>query len=113
MENNASQLASILNIVLVVMVSILVILIVALGVIKLREISKQKENQPKKNKEKNTNSKKIEETYQKESVYDFMDFDSVEDNMIIRKKGTRFVMVIKCTGSNYDLASEDEKLAIE
>ena len=44
MENNASQLASILNIVLVVMVSILVILIVALGVIKLREISKKKEN---------------------------------------------------------------------
>lgn len=113
MENNANQLAGILNIVLAIMVTILVVLIVVLAIIKLREIAKRKENEPEKKNEKKPENKKLEEAYQKESIYDFMDFDTVEDNMIVRKKGTRFVMVIKCTGSNYDLASEDEKLAIE
>ena len=111
MENSANQLASILNIVLAVMIGILVILIVVLAVIKIKEIAKKKKEEPEKTKK--SQNKKIDEVYQKESVYDFMDFDTVEDNMIVRKKGTRFVMVIKCTGSNYDLASEDEKLAIE
>ena len=111
MENSANQLASILNIVLAVMIGILVILVVVLAVIKIKEIAKKKKEEPEKTKK--GQNKKIDEVYQKESVYDFMDFDTVEDNMIVRKKGTRFVMVIKCTGSNYDLASEDEKLAIE
>lgn len=117
MENNTSQLTGILNIILIVMVSILVVLVIALVVIKIKEKAKEKEtkNQNKKNNNTSNNpeNKPTVESYQKESICDFMEFDAIEDNMIIRKDRTRFVMVIKCTGSNFDLASEDEKLAIE
>jgi len=47
------------------------------------------------------------------SMDQFMEFDEVKDNMIIRKNRTQYVMVIQCQGVNYDLLSEDEKLAVE
>ena len=48
-----------------------------------------------------------------DSIYQFMEFDEINDNMIIRKNRKQFVMVIECKGINYDLLSEDEKNAIE
>ena len=48
-----------------------------------------------------------------ESTANFLDFDEVKDNMIIRKKRTQYVMVIQCQGVNYDLLSGDEKMAVE
>ena len=48
-----------------------------------------------------------------ESTINFMDFDEVKDNMIIRKKRTQYIMVIQCQGVNYDLLSGDEKMAVE
>ena len=42
-----------------------------------------------------------------------MEFDKIEDNMIITKKGTKYVMVVECQGVNYDLMSEVEKNAVE
>lgn len=47
------------------------------------------------------------------SVFDFMDFDKIEDNMIIQKKGKRFLMAIECKGINYDLMSKEEKASVE
>lgn len=55
--------------------------------------------------------KKVE--YPKEDVQKFMEFDKIEDDMIIQDKGNRFVMAIKCQGINYDLMSENEMLAVE
>ena len=52
-------------------------------------------------------------TFAVESVMDFMEFDKVEDNMIIQKNGNKFIMVIECQGINYDLMSEVEKNAVE
>jgi hypothetical protein len=49
----------------------------------------------------------------KESIYSFMEFDDIKDNMIIRKNGQQYVMVIQCQGVNYDLMSEDEKIGVE
>lgn len=49
----------------------------------------------------------------KESIYKFMEFDEVKDSMIIRKNRTQYVMVIQCQGVNYDLMSEEEKMAVE
>lgn len=49
----------------------------------------------------------------RESVYDFMEFDEVVDNMIVRKNRGQYVMVIQCSGVNYDLMSQPEKLAVE
>ena len=48
-----------------------------------------------------------------EKIRDFMEFDTVEDDMIIQNDGTRFIMAIKCMGINYDLMSEPEMLAVE
>ena len=48
-----------------------------------------------------------------DSIYKFMEFDSVQDNMIVRKGRKQYVMVIECKGINYDLLSEDEKNAVE
>lgn len=49
----------------------------------------------------------------RESVYDFMDFDEIVDNMIVRKNRAQYVMVIQCSGVNYDLMSQPEKIAVE
>lgn len=67
------------------------------------------------------NSKKAETSnnapkktdYPKEDIQKFMEFDKIEDDMIIQDKGNRFVMAIKCQGINYDLMSENEMLAVE
>ena len=48
-----------------------------------------------------------------EKMRDFIDFDKVEDDMIIQNDGTRFCMAIQCMGINYDLMSEPEMLAVE
>ncbi len=51
--------------------------------------------------------------YPKEDIQKFMEFDKIEDDMIIQEKGNRYVMAIKCQGINYDLMSENEMLAVE
>ena len=48
-----------------------------------------------------------------ESIFDFMEFDEVIDNMIVRKNKTQYIMVLQCNGVNYDLMSEQEKIAVE
>ena len=72
-------------------------------------------------KEKNKNKKKEEAvstpqsipTQNKQSIFKFMDFDTVRDNMIIQRNGARFLMVIECQGINYDLMSGVEKTGVE
>ena len=49
----------------------------------------------------------------KQSIFNFMEFDTVDDNMIIQKDGTRFLMVVECQGINYDLMSGMEKAGVE
>ena len=41
--------------------------------------------------------------YTKLSVFDFMEFDKIEDNMVVQNNGTRYLMGIECEGINYDL----------
>lgn len=52
-------------------------------------------------------------TYTKLPVFDFMQFDKIEDNMIVQDNGARYLMVIECEGVNYDLMSNMEKAAVE
>ena len=42
-----------------------------------------------------------------------MEFDKIEDNMIVQKNGNRYLMVIECQGVNYDLMSSMEQTAVE
>ena len=51
--------------------------------------------------------------YTKLSVFDFMEFDKIEDNMIVQNNGARYLMGIECEGINYDLMSEVEKTSVE
>ena len=53
------------------------------------------------------------QNYNKQSIFSFMEFDKVEDNMIIQKNGNRYLMVVECQGINYDLMSRVEKVAVE
>ncbi len=78
--------------------------------------SKIKNNKPKKvvTSESETADKTVKsKTFSVRSVMDFMEFDKVEDNMIIQKNGNKYVMVVECQGINYDLMSEMEKNAVE
>lgn len=49
----------------------------------------------------------------KEAITKFMEFDEIKDNMIIRKNRAQYIMVLQCQGVNYDLMSEEEKIAVE
>lgn len=49
----------------------------------------------------------------KQSIFNFMEFEDVTDNMIIQKNHSRFLMVIECQGINYDLMSGVEKTSVE
>lgn len=82
-------------------------------------IINQKEKNATKGKEKEnagedkTNLNSYNPGLTREAVRNFMDFDEVKDNMIVRKNKQQYVMVVQCQGVNYDLLSEAEKIAVE
>ena len=49
----------------------------------------------------------------RETTDKILDFDEIKDDMIIRKNGQQYIMVIQCKGINYDLLSEEEKESVE
>lgn len=105
-----------LVVILSIMIMILFILTFIFIILKAKE-RKQKnefEEEIKDNKKVEKKTKKeYAKEYTKESIMDFMEFEKVEDNMIIQKKGRRFLMVIECQGVNYDLMSKVEKVGVE
>jgi len=114
--SSAEQLTNILMIILMVMVFVLMILAVAYLVIKMNANKKQKNNSIQDTNRTTTatsDAKKIAKEYTKESIFKFMEFDKIEDNMIVQKKGNRYLMVVECQGVNYDLMSEAEKVSVE
>ena len=60
-----------------------------------------------------TSNIKVATTYTKKSIFKFMQFDKIEDNMIVQDNGQKYLMVIGCEGVNYDLMSQVEKTAVE
>lgn len=114
---NSNSMTQILTILLGVMIFILIILSVTFLVIKMKENKKEKKTIDSKNRKKSqvkTESKKNNNIeYNRQSVIDFMEFDKIEDNMIVQKKGKRYLMVVECQGVNYDLMSRVEKVAVE
>lgn len=119
--NSLSQI-EILNLIMIGIIAIIGILslIVVFIIIKMRLKEKQRieENSSKIIGEKNNNQAKktnliTRDGKEIDSIYKFMEFDSITDNMIIRKNREQFIMVIECKGINYDLLSNDEKSAVE
>lgn len=108
-----------LNLILIVILILILILgfIAALLIYKMR-----KKKEPKNNNQININNQGQAQNKPNlitrdgksiDSIYKFMEFDQVLDNMIVRKGRKQYVMVIECKGINYDLLSEDEKNAVE
>lgn len=113
MENN--QLINMLTILLGIMIGILCILCVVFLVLKI----KSREHKEKKAIKQQGEDVKLKaktlttQNYTKESIFKFMEFDKIDDNMILQKGGKRFLMVIECQGVNYDLMSGLEKNSVE
>ena len=120
MMSNVDGITKILTIVLGIMVAILVVLVFVLFMIWVKNrLNKRMEKVQKAelsdDKDKNNNKKSNVKTYKeytKNSIFDFMNFIKIEDNMIIQDKG-RYLMIIECQGINYDLMSEMEKVSVE
>ena len=116
MESNA--ISNILGVILIFLIALLMILSVVFLILKGKESAnkiKEKNNSNKTNS--NTGVKKTDTkatiTYNKKSIFDFMEFDSITDNMIVQKDGRRYLMVVECQGANYDLMSQMEKVSVE
>lgn len=113
MSDQVQQFSNILIILLVALVFILIFLTVVYFVMKRKEDKPLKENKKKEQSESVTQTNTKSKEFKLEAITKFMEFDKVEDNMIIQKGGKRYVMVIECQGINYDLMSEMEKTAVE
>ncbi len=114
------QISNLLTIILIVMLVVLFILIIVYFVLRRKTKNTKKEKnedtliRSKSNTATTTASSKTNTiTYNKQSIFSFMEFDKIEDNMIIRKNGNKFLMVIECQGVNYDLMSGLEKNSVE
>ena len=119
MDNlDSNVISQILSIALILLVFICFILIVVYFILKSKE-KKQKQKEKVKTEaisdKKKQKNKKTETNngYTKESIFNFMEFDKVMDNMIVQKKGKRYLMVVECQGVNYDLMSSLEKVSVE
>lgn len=94
---------------IVVIAIIVIILLCVLAYMYMKEkLAKKQENI-----EVDESAKEMEERKAQKSIFEFMEFDSVEDNMIVQDGGKRYLMVIECKGINYDLLSGVEKNGIE
>ena len=102
-----------LTIILTIVLVIMVILLIILGLVYVSSKMKKKEEQEKKNTQEGKSKTRKYKDYKTESIMDFMEFDTVVDNMISQKDGMRYIMVVECQGINYDLMSEVEKNSVE
>ena len=113
---NNKEISQILFIVLIVMLFVLIGLACIYIYLKLKNVNKERKEKITTTKEKNTIEKSKVSSYKeytKQSIFNFMEFDKVVDNMICQKNGFRYLMVVNCQGVNYDLMSTEEKLGVE
>ena len=109
MEDN--MISSMLSIVLIFAVVLLVILVIVYIILRIKTKENKKKKENVEIEKQNVEVKEPE--YNKKSVLNFMEFEDILDNMIIKKNGKRYLMVVECQGVNYDLMSEMEKVAVE
>ncbi len=114
---SSNQMTSLLTTILFIMIGVLVLLSIVYIVLKMQENKGKKKGKGDITVQtKTTNTRGETNTpiqYSKKSIFSFMKFDKIEDDMIVRKNGTKFLMVVECQGINYDLMSNIEKNSIE
>ena len=108
-SNSTTQLIRLLIYILIPIVIAVFGLITFLVYIRFKEKKEQRDEQEDGIK----TTPKTSNVQNKQSIFNFMEFDTVRDNMIIQKKGTRYLMVVECQGINYDLMSGVEKTSVE
>ena len=110
MLNNINTLTTLL----ITIICVVFVLIVVLAVIYFASnAKKQKKDTPIKDEKTNEPKGVTSKTFTVESVMNFMEFDKIEDNMIVQKDGNKYIMVVECQGINYDLMSAVEKNSVE
>ena len=113
MNNNVEQIVIILVTTAVVLTVVLLVLFFALVHLKIKQNKPKKESNKTENSEQEEQIKKSSDGYNKQSIFDFMEFEKIEDNMIVQKKCRKYLMIIECQGINFDLMSEIEKNSVE
>lgn len=110
MDND--QISQFLTIILSILLAVLFVLVTIFIILNIKRKQGEKDSKTNKESEK-IKPKGVDTSYNKQSIFDFMEFDKIEDNMIIRKDGTKYIMAIECQGVNYDLMSGLEKNSVE
>ena len=114
MEDN--QITNLLTIFLAIFGVILFTLIIVYVVLLMKSKKKDKKVESKDQLNKNsTNPKEKDDTITESltNIDKFIEFEKIEDNMIIQKERQKYIMVVECQGINYDLMSGVEKNAVE
>lgn len=107
------ELINILNIILVVLVFVIFSLVLVYFAVIYRNKNNKNAEIKSSSKSQNEYTSSVATGLPRESINKFMEFDEIKDNMIIRKNRTQYVMILQCQGVNYDLMSEEEKMAVE
>lgn len=109
-----NQITQLLMYLLFLMIFILVVLAAVFIYVKIKDNKRKKAEKIDMNGAKNTTEgNAATKGFNKQSIFKFMEFDKVEDNMIVKKNGNEYLMVIECQGVNYDLMSQMEQTAVE
>ena len=107
---NSQAKTQLIEMLIYILVPVIIAIIALVGFLIYLHFKEKRKREPKAN---NTNSNISTNEQNKQSIFNFMEFDNVEDSMIIQKNGTRYLMVIGCQGVNYDLMSSIEKNSVE
>lgn len=102
-----------LTIILTIVLGIMFLLLIVLAFMYVSSKMKKKEDKEQVATSNGKTKTRKYKDYRTESIMDFMEFDTVVDNMISQKDGMRYIMVVECQGINYDLMSEVEKNSVE
>lgn len=92
---------------------VLFILVIIYIVLKAKEKKTFDRNDENIESDKKSTEKHTTQAVGKKSIFDFMEFDKIEDNMIIQRNGRKYIMAVECQGVNYDLMSGVEKTGVE
>ena len=95
---------------LLAVVGIIIVIIILAMVLLYISMKEKREKQTSTNKQKD---EELDTARAKKSMFKFMEFDTIEDNMIVQDGGKRYLMVLECKGVNYDLLSDVEKNGVE
>ncbi len=110
-----NQITQLLTYLLALMLTIFVILVIIFIIVKVKDNKRKKQEKPDVigGNDVPSSGNTATKGYNKQSINKFMEFDKIEDNMIVQKNGSRYLMVIECQGVNYDLMSAMEQTSVE